>query len=123
ASPTLINQFMDLDARIQSEIKEALKNYFEHYTPESECGLEVYSLSFTLGRLIHSDDFKVERGQVPRELEDTFVSEEKPWAFTVRSDRDPPGMRHFIFIEFLLTRFLEVDEQLCAYLQRHEAGS
>ena len=70
-----------------------------------------------LGRIIHSDDFQVERGQVPHDIGDTVVQHESAWAFTVRSDRDPEGDKHFIFVEFLIQRFLEIDDHFQRYFR------
>lgn len=80
--------------------------------PPDPSPLETYSLDFVLGRIIHSDVFRIERGLVPVVVGETVFSREAPWAFTVSSDRDQSGTTHFIFVEFLVQRFLEIDEHL-----------
>ena len=74
--------------------------------------LETYSLWFILGRIIHSRQFAVERGNVPTNVGDTVIYHEAPWGFVVQSDRDAPDRQHFVFIEFLLEQFLTLDQHL-----------
>jgi hypothetical protein len=83
---------------------------------ESEL-MRMYSVWFILNRIIHSDDFEVERADVPLESDQT-ISHELPWGFRVRSDRDECGIHHFIFIEFLLNEFLSVDRVIEVHLER-----
>jgi hypothetical protein len=85
---------------------------------EDDDELGMYSLLFVLGRIIHSDHFTVERGQVPLNVGETVIHHEAPWGFIVRSDRDAPTASHFIFIEFLMERFLALDDHLQSYLKR-----
>jgi hypothetical protein len=77
----------------------------------------MYSLSFILARIIHSVDLQVERGQVPSSIEDKVLYHDAAWGFTVQSDRDASDARHFIFIEFLIERFLLIDEELRSPLE------
>jgi hypothetical protein len=83
---------------------------------ESEL-MRMYSVWFILNRVIHSDDFEVERAEVPLDSDQT-IRHELPWGFRVRSDRDERGIHHFIFIEFLLNEFLAVDRMIESYLDR-----
>jgi hypothetical protein len=67
------------------------------------------SLWWVLGRIIHSEHLAVSRqstwvdGTVPPR----FL--EHAWAFEVRSDHDAPETVHFVFLEFMLERFVELD--------------
>ena len=67
-----------------------------------------YSLTFVLGRIIHSQELVVQRGPVPVPNMDPPVFQNRAWGFLVRSDRDESSERHFVFVELLLGRFLEV---------------
>ncbi len=74
--------------------------------------METCSLWFILGRIIHSRQFAIERVPVPMYVGESVVYHKAPWGFVVQSDRDEPGQQHFVFLEFLLENFVDLDEQL-----------
>jgi hypothetical protein len=80
--------------------------------------LTTYSLRFLFGRIIHSEDLRIHRSGPPMIQSRYTVPAGMPWGFTVRSDKDEGGPSHFVFIEFLLDAFLDVDEVIGPLLGR-----
>ena len=80
--------------------------------------LAMYSIKFILDRIIHSHDLVIERARVPSDVGGTTIYQEAAWGFAVRSDRDKPGVDHFLFIEFLLDDYLSFAEDVTTYLER-----
>jgi hypothetical protein len=85
---------------------------------EIDVGLTTYSLSFLFGRIIHSEDLQIRRSGPPMIQSRYTVPAGMPWGFTVRSDKDRGGPSHFVFIEFLLEAFLDIDEVVRPLLSR-----
>lgn len=74
------------------------------------------SLRQVCGRIIHSDQFTIERAQIPSQ-DGNLSPGEASWAFRVSSDRDPPGTTLFVYLEFLLSELIVFDEHLSRDLQ------
>jgi hypothetical protein len=74
-------------------------------------------LWWVIGRLIHSVRVAVRRSKTHVPDTDPPVFAEHAWAFDVQSDLDS-SMPHFIYLEFLLSRFVSIDEQFEAALNR-----
>lgn len=86
----------------------------------TDCPLYFRSLHFILDRLIHSDVFSVERGNVPIQIGDDAVTYRRgAWGFTVGSERDR-GADHFVLSEIFLREYLVVDGIIGAVLEDYE---
>jgi hypothetical protein len=72
-------------------------------------------LWWVIGRLIHSVRVTIRRGKTHVPGSDPPIFAEHAWAFDLQSDLDR-GMPHFIYIEFLLSRFVSIDEKFDAML-------
>lgn len=69
------------------------------------------SLWDIFGRLIHSDKVSIDRSVVPAADGNETVGE-AAWAFNVTSDKDKDGSSTFVFLEFLLVEFLELEQRI-----------
>ena len=67
------------------------------------------NLWWALGRIIHSDAVELEDRVAISENPDTDSRTVHPWGFRVRSDKDAAGDTWFVFLDFFVERFLEVD--------------
>lgn len=64
---------------------------------------------WVVGRIIHSDTLEIEDRQTVAPETDKSDVASLPWGFHVRSDRDDENETWFIFLEFFIDRFLQID--------------
>jgi hypothetical protein len=102
-----LTQFEGIDIRTELEQASILGTSPDEGHDESD---DWYSLWFVLNRIIHSAALRIDRATTLDGPPDV-VYQDRPWGFYVRSDRDAPGKEHFIFVEFLLERFVQIDEK------------
>jgi len=65
------------------------------------------SLYWVLSRVIHCKHIQADIGSVGVEATDPPRFAEQTWGFTVASDWDHDELKHLVFLEFLLDRFVQ----------------
>jgi hypothetical protein len=66
-------------------------------------------LWWVLGRIIHADSIDLEDREAIVSGSAYGERTANPWGFRVRSDKDPANQTWFIFLEFMIDRFLSID--------------
>lgn len=86
----------------------------------AEDDLPLYSLWYIMNRVIHSENFEVERTEVQLDGGHYDIFHELPWGFWVGSDKDGENIRHFIWLDFFLEQWLAIDEAIELHLRIYE---
>lgn len=73
------------------------------------------SLEDVFGRIIHSDDFIIDRSAIDAEVPDRQASPAF-WAFEVASDRDKAAGPMLVFVELMLVSYLNFESRVRAEL-------